>query len=48
MANTSALYVRIDTEVKEKPKAFSHSSAFLQQAPFECFTARLFVKTVFL
>ena len=42
MANTSALYVRIDTE------AFSHSSAFLQQAPFECFTARLFVKTVFL
>lgn len=34
--------------VRDKPKAFSHSSAFLQQAPFECFTARLFVKTVFL
>lgn len=48
MAKTTVVFARVDTEVKEKMKTFSHSSAFLQQAPFGCFTARLFVKTVFL
>lgn len=49
MANTSALYVRIDTEVKEKAESIlTQLGISPTSAPFECFTARLFVKTVFL
>lgn len=46
MANTSALYVRIDTEVKEKAgKAIPHTASGISPtSAIRCFTARLLEK----
>lgn len=53
MANTSALYVRIDTEVKEKAESILTQLGISPTSAIRMFysqivTARLFVKTVFL
>lgn len=46
MANTSAVYARIDTNLKDNARTFFLSLVFLHQVQFKCFITKLYRKRV--